>query len=558
MNSGLPGENTNSWEKTNKKGASKDQDSFFNIINKAPELGEESILLNLFENSPAGISITKINGDFFVNKAFCDILGYTPEELKNKNWRDISYSGDIKKTEEQIDKLLNNETHTARFDKRYVHKNGKIIWADVSTFLKKDLKGINTHFVTTIIDITEKKRYENILRNHIAPIEFSSNNIVEEKIPDFNTRLNLKIKEATNELQDLYNNAPCGYHSLNKEGYFEMINDTELNWLGYTREELIHKIKFTDLITPESVDIFNQNFPLFKQNGYINDLEFEMIRKDGSILSVIVQASAIYDSNGNYLKSRSSLMNNSQHKESEKMLLETHSKLEAANKELEAFSYSVSHDLRAPLRAITGFARILLEDYGNILDNEGVRVCNVIVDNTDKMGKLIDDLLSFSRLGRSEKHCAEMDMKGMILKIFEDIATPELFDKTNLKIDKDLPAAFVDQSMIQQVWINLISNALKYSAKNKKINIEIGYKSETGKTIYYIKDNGVGFEMAYADKLFGVFQRLHNLKDFEGTGVGLAIVKRIIEKHGGSVWAESWPGLGATFYFSIPKSISYE
>jgi signal transduction histidine kinase len=226
--------------------------------------------------------------------------------------------------------------------------------------------------------------------------------------------------------------------------------------------------------------------------------------------------------------------------------------LEAANKELEAFSYSVSHDLRAPLRAIDGFSRVILEDYTDKLDDEGKRYLNIIESNTKKMGQLIDDLLVFSHLGRQEIRVSEMDM-GKLAKAVSDelkVTVPER------KIDftiKRLSPTHGDQSMIRQVFANLLSNAIKFTGPREIAGIEVGDWSEGDENIYYVKDNGVGFDMQYVHKLFAVFQRLHSSEEFEGTGVGLAIVQRIIHRHGGRVWAEGKVDEGATFYFTLPK-----
>jgi light-regulated signal transduction histidine kinase (bacteriophytochrome) len=224
--------------------------------------------------------------------------------------------------------------------------------------------------------------------------------------------------------------------------------------------------------------------------------------------------------------------------------------LEAANKELEAFSYSVSHDLRAPLRSVHGFTKILLEDYEASLDEEGKRICGIISTSATQMGELIDDLLSFSRIGRSVNP-SEIDMKKMAKVVFEGMTSPAERKRIKLKIGK-LSGAFGDVTLFGQVWTNLISNAIKYTSKNDVSEINIGSKVDGKLITYFIKDNGVGFDMQYGHKLFGVFQRLHSEAEFEGNGVGLAIVQRIILKHGGKVWAEGEVGKGATFYFSLP------
>jgi light-regulated signal transduction histidine kinase (bacteriophytochrome) len=226
--------------------------------------------------------------------------------------------------------------------------------------------------------------------------------------------------------------------------------------------------------------------------------------------------------------------------------------LEAANKELEAFSYSVSHDLRAPLRAIDGFSRVVLEDYTGKLDDEGKRYLNIIRGNTKKMGQLIDDLLLFSRLGRQELRASGIDMGKLAKAVSEELklAVPER--KLKFTINTLIPAQG-DQAMIRQVFVNLLSNAVKFTRPKETAMIEIGGQNEGSENIYYVRDNGVGFDMQYVNKLFGVFQRLHSSEEFEGTGVGLAIVQRIIHRHGGRAWAEGKVGEGAAFYFSLPR-----
>jgi PAS domain S-box-containing protein len=237
--------------------------------------------------------------------------------------------------------------------------------------------------------------------------------------------------------------------------------------------------------------------------------------------------------------------------ELEQRVVQRTSQLEAANKELEAFSYSVSHDLRAPLRAIDGFSRVILEDYTNKLDDEGKRYLNIIESNTKKMGQLIDDLLVFSRLGRQEIRVSEMDMGKLAKAVSEEfkLAVPER--KLKFTINTLIPAQG-DQAMIRQVFVNLLSNAVKFTRPKERAVIEVDGRSEGNENVYTVKDNGVGFDMQYVNKLFGVFQRLHSAEEFEGTGVGLAIVQRIIHRHGGRVWAEGRVNEGATFYFSLP------
>lgn len=238
------------------------------------------------------------------------------------------------------------------------------------------------------------------------------------------------------------------------------------------------------------------------------------------------------------------------HNELERKVAERTMQLEYANKELEAFSYSVSHDLRAPLRSITGFSTMLKEDYSGKLDAKADRIINTIVDNTQTMGRLIDDLLSFSQTGKKDLVISTVNMHVVASHVTDELLLHIPKEKYNVYI-APLPPAEADGGMMKQVYMNLVGNAVKYSSKKVNPRIEIGYKQENERVIYYVRDNGAGFDMAHADKLFSVFQRLHSWQEFEGSGVGLALVKRIIEKHNGSVWAEATPNEGATFYFSL-------
>jgi light-regulated signal transduction histidine kinase (bacteriophytochrome) len=237
--------------------------------------------------------------------------------------------------------------------------------------------------------------------------------------------------------------------------------------------------------------------------------------------------------------------------ELEQRVTDRTAQLESANKELEAFSYSVSHNLRSPLRAIDGFSHILLRGYLDKLDDEGKRLLNVVRDNTRRMGQLIDDILNFSRSGRVEITSSEIDMQSVAHAVLKDLQPAVDNNKLQLDIDA-IPRINGDSAMMRQVFVNLLSNAIKFSRPTDIAKIKVGGSIEGDEAIYFVKDNGVGFDMQYADKLFGVFKRLHGVTEFEGTGIGLAIVKRIVTRHGGRVWAEGKVNEGATIYFALP------
>ncbi len=237
----------------------------------------------------------------------------------------------------------------------------------------------------------------------------------------------------------------------------------------------------------------------------------------------------------------------------EQRVAERTNDLEEANKEMESFSYSVSHDLRAPLRAIDGFSSMLLKKHGPEFDRDSLRKFNVIRSNVRKMGQLIDDLLTISRLGRREMSFGRIDMAALVNGLWKDLRTANA-DRAIRLTANSLPEGYGDAVLLGQAMLNLLSNAVKFTKTSDLAVIEVGGSVGAGETVYFVRDNGVGFDMAYYDKLFQVFQRLHNDEEHEGTGVGLAIVQRIVHRHGGRVWAEGKEGEGATFYFALPSS----
>ena len=359
-------------------------------------------------------------------------------------------------------------------------------------------------------------------------------------------RAERSLRAASEKIQDIYNNAPCGYHSLDENGTIIEINNTWLDWLRYSKDELLNKIRFADLLTPESAKKFQENFARFKMEGTNRDEEFAVVRKDGTTFPILVNSTAIYDDEKKYRKSRSTVIDYTEQKKA------LH-RIEQLNGELESFSYSVSHDLRAPLRSIDGYTQILIEDYGPKLDDEGRRVLNVVVNNARRMAKLIDDLLDFSRVGRKEISKTVINTNSLVHAVITEITAQEPGRNIHFSVD-ELHPSYGDPNLLRQVWLNLISNAFKYTRKRAEAKVQITSRREHDEVVFTIEDNGTGFDMQYSAKLFGVFQRLHRHNDFEGTGVGLAIVHRIITRHGGRVWADANVDQGATFFFALPAA----
>jgi PAS domain S-box-containing protein len=324
---------------------------------------------------------------------------------------------------------------------------------------------------------------------------------------------------------------------------FVRLNKAGEELLDLKREELTGKNDF-DFFPKEQAEFFTDKDKEVLSKKKLVDIPEELITTSGKGQRWLhTKKIPVYDKDGKPVY----LLGISEDITEKKMQSDLNQQL---NKELEAFTYTVSHDLRAPLRAINGYANMLEEDYSKQVDEEGKRLLNVIRYNAEKMGQLIDDLLAFSKLGRKELERAMENMNELVEGVMIEISKSAPNNAT-IKIDQLHPAK-VDYGLIHQVWYNLLSNAIKYSSKKDKPEIEISSRIEGNEIIYSVKDNGVGFNMKYADKLFGVFQRLHRMDEFEGTGVGLAIVQRIVAKHNGRVWATAEPDKGATFSFSLP------
>ena len=361
-----------------------------------------------------------------------------------------------------------------------------------------------------------------------------------------------KLEEKQALFASIVNSSDDAIISKNTDGIIMTWNYGAEKIFGYSSKEIIGK-HISILIPVHLLNEENEIIEKTQKGEIIEHYETERIRNDGVSIYVSITISPIKDSHGKIIGASKISRDITQKKRTEAQLSENIKQLEGANVELESFSYSVSHDLRAPLRAIIGYAKILEENYGLHLDKEANRLINNIINNAKKMGQLIDDLLTFSRLGRKELVKITIPMHELVTNICQELKNEQGHRDIEFLIGSLLPIQ-ADHVAIKQVWLNLVSNALKYSNKKDKTIIEIDSEIIGDEIIYSVKDNGAGFDMRYVNKLFCVFQRLHSDEEFEGTGVGLAIVQRIICKHGGRVWAESKVNEGATFFFTLTKS----
>lgn len=338
--------------------------------------------------------------------------------------------------------------------------------------------------------------------------------------------------------------------AMDLDGTIRVWNAGARRIYGYAASEVIGKSVFL-LREPEDVasGLAQSSLDEARRSGVWTG-EVRRMRKDGGRFTASVTITLRHDPAG---KPTGFTLISHDLTESQRMVGELRAsrlELERANAELEAFTYSVAHDLRAPLRAIDGFTNILIEDYGGTLDDEGKRLLNVVSSEARRMGRLIDDLLAFSRLGRQQMHARECDVAAMSQSVFDELGAPA---RARGRFElKPMPRAWADPAMLRQVLVNLIGNAVKFSSRQAAPAIEIGGSAAGGISTFQVTDNGAGFDQRYVHKLFGVFQRLHTKDEFEGTGVGLALVQRIIQAHGGAVSATGQVGAGATFTFTLP------
>ncbi len=362
------------------------------------------------------------------------------------------------------------------------------------------------------------------------------------------------LRASEGRYRTLFERAPIGIVIADAASYYLDANQSVCEMLGYSREELIG-LHASDIVAAEEAQHVASALEEIKStSSYFREWRFR--RKDGSEFDAEVIATTMPDgtllgmirdiTERKLVEKKISLLNTELE---ERVALRTR-ELEEANKELEAFSYSVSHDLRAPLRAVNGFSQAALEDFGPDLPPEGRRLLEVIRKSGTKMGNLIDDLLTFSRLSRQPIAKRTINTEQLVIETLAELASHPEKNEAKIRVGP-LPPCQGDPALLRQVWVNLIANALKYSRNREKPEVEIGCEERDGKHAYFVRDNGCGFDMRHADKLFGVFQRLHRSEEFEGTGVGLAIVQRVVRRHGGQVWANAVVDRGATFHFTL-------
>jgi PAS domain S-box-containing protein len=484
----------------------------------------EGRIRRLVDSNVQGVMFWNSKGEITAgNDAFLRIVGYTREDLEagRVDWAAMTPPEYAHLDRRSLEELAATGICTP-FEKEYLRKDGSRVPIMLGAAIFEDSPDEGVCFV---LDITERKRVE------------------EER----------KASEARYRM--LFDYAPDGIVIVDSKGYYLDANASICRMLGYTLDEIIG-LNATDIVAPAEIPRVGEALQVIKSKADYQR-EWQLRRKDGAVFAADTIVTTMPD--GNLLAMIRDITERKQaeqkiqqlNSELEQRVIERTAQLEAANKELEAFSYSVSHDLRAPLRGVHGYVRMLKEDYHDRLDEEGNRLLDVVAGEAKRMGQLIDDLLAFSRLGRQKMGNTTVNLATLARSEFEHLTQGGAQSGPRFKL-QPLPPVCGDPAMLRQVFANLLGNAIKFSRHQAVPTVEVGGWTNNGEVTCYVKDNGAGFDEKYTHKLFGVFQRLHSESEFEGTGVGLALVQRVIHRHGGRVWAEGKLNQGATFYFTLP------
>jgi PAS domain S-box-containing protein len=620
-------------------------------------------LRKIYSEGPIGMVIVDEGMHFLsANPAFCKFLGYEEKELVGLTVKDVTHPEDMQVDMPNIQRLIRKEQPTYSTEKRYVRKEGQLVWGSLTVTPNFNEKGEFEFLLAIIENIHERKMSEQALStmadrldlaaraakigiwdydipsdcvswdarmfelhgypgqefsltydqwlSHLHPDDRKQMDLLSQEVlrgeKEYDTEIRIiwpdgsihwlkangqvfydkdgnpvrmvgvnyditetkktltRLLESEDRFSKAFHGSPVGQLITQyPQGTIVDVNEAYCRIVGYTRDELINRIPLVVGMWADPEDR-NELFRRVEEEGHVKDAEFNFLTKSGNILTLMISVEMIQISGipclitiGNDITERKKteqLIHDLNMKLEQRVQERTY-QLENANKDLESFSYTVSHDLRAPLRHINGFISLLNDRYAESIPDQGRHYLDSITDAANHMGVLIDDLLQFSRTGRREMQKSTLDMNQLVNEVIESMKTETSGRKITWEVEK-LPAVQGDITLIRQVWANLLSNAIKFTKIRGKAEIRIGSRSEKHETVFYVKDNGAGFDMRYYGKLFGVFQRLHSMKEFEGTGIGLANVKKIVSKHGGRTWAESVLNEGAVFYFSLPASKS--
>ena len=475
-----------------------------------------------FELAGSGLAHIGTDRRFIrVNQRLCEILGYPEHELLRLRGKDISHPEDSEVINDQRPSLYAGEIDAVRLEKRYIRKNGAVVWVYFTMVVERDASGVPQYEIAVYEDITARRQAEDALRQS------------EERF------------RRTFELAD------SGLAHVSLDGRFLRVNRRMCEIFGYSEAEL-RNLTAKDISHPEDRDLADgPRARLFAGEIESARLDKRYLRKDGRLIWVNIAIAMERDAEGRPLYAISVLDDITERKNAEAALREAHEELKRSNSELEQFAYVASHDLQEPLRMVSSYAQLLGRRYGDKLGTDAREFMGYIVDGAARMKQLIEDLLAYSRVGTRNKDFKPVELEKALSRAVANLKAA--IDEAAASVTCDpLPTLPADPMQLAQVFQNLIGNALKFRSQSApKVHVAVQDRGEAYEIA--VRDNGIGIEPQYFERIFMVFQRLHNKGEYPGTGIGLAIVKKVVERHGGSVRVESTPGEGSAFSFTLPK-----
>jgi PAS domain S-box-containing protein len=511
----------------------------------------EKMFQNVFEHTPNGKSITSTDGTIFFNRAFCSKTGYSPDELHGLKWMDITHPEDIELTWKNINPLLNGEKEFTRFEKRYIHKNGSVIWADVLTYLERDENDKPDYFITTVIDITERKKREEILDARIRLFQLAESHT-----------LNELLEEALNEVEIISGSSISFFHFIDADQKTLTLH----NWSTSTKKDFCSAegsgVHYEIAKAGVWVDCVHQRGPVI-HNDYSSlphkkglpeghaDVTRELVVpviRGGNIKAVMGVGNKKINYDDADIAAVSSFADLAWDIAERKLYSE---ELKRSNEDLQQFAYVASHDLQEPLRMISSYLQLIEDRYKDKLDDDANDFINFAVEGAVRLQSLINGLLEFSRINSPHRPAGRINISNIMDRVLGVLEIMIRDSQASVEYG-NLPEVTGDREQIFRLFQNIIHNGIKFRREGVKPHITISAEEKGVEYIFRVTDNGIGIESGYFEKIFIVFQRLHTLKKYPGTGIGLSICRKIVEHHGGRIWVESKPGEGTSICFTLP------